>query len=127
MSWEGYEVTVCENAHIVTLNPHADTGNRCPECGGKVVQYFQFDGTNGDAAEHRHNKRKWKTVNKVADKILRSNPEEIKRRIKDVQDRKMKFLKSIQNTLNAFDKEMESLQALLRHDNESSTKKGGRK
>lgn len=113
MSWEGYEVTVCENAHIVTLNPYVDTGNRCPECGGRVVQYFQFDGTNGDAAEHRHNKRKWKTVNKVADKILRSNPEEIERRIKDVQKRKDKFLKGIQNTLNNYDKEIEHLREML--------------
>lgn len=112
MSWEGYEVTVCENAHIVTLDPHADTGNRCPKCGGKVVQYFQFDCTNGDETESRHNKRKWKTVNKVADKILRHNPEEIERRIKDVRERKLKFLKGIQNTLNNYDKEIELLQKM---------------
>lgn len=124
MSWEGYEVTVCENAHIVTLDPHADTGNRCPKCGGKVVQYFQFDGTNGDTVEHRHNKRKWQTVNRVADKILRSNPEEIERRIKDAQERKLKFLEGIQNTLNDYDKEIERLLGMLLHANETSTKKG---
>lgn len=124
MSWEGYEVTVCENAHIVTLDPHADIGNKCPKCGGKVVQYFQFDCTNGDATENRHNKRKWQTVNRVADKILRSNPEEIERRIKDAQERKLKFLEGIQNTLNNYDKEIERLLGMLLHANETSTKKG---
>lgn len=124
MSWEGYEVTVCENAHIVTLDPHADIGNKCPKCGGKVVQYFQFDCTNGDEAESRHNRRKWNTVNRVADKILRSNPEEIERRIKDAQERKLKFLEGIQNTLNNYDKEIERLLGMLLCDNETSTKKG---
>lgn len=127
MSWEGYEVTVCENAHIVTLDPHADIGNKCPKCGGKVVQYFQFDCTNGDATESRHNKRKWNTVNRVADKILRSNPEEIERRIKELQDRKLNFLKGIQNTLNGYDKKIEQLRGMLLHANETSTKKGKKK
>lgn len=88
------------------------------------MQYFQFDCTNGDEAESRHNKRKWQTVNRVAEKILRSNPEEIERRIKDAQDRKLNFLKGIQNTLNNYDKEIERLLGMLLRDNETSTKKG---
>ena len=109
MSWEGYEVIACENARIVTLDPHADIGNKRPKRGGEVVRYFQFDRTNGDAAENGHDKRKRRTVNRVADKIPRSNPEEIARRIKDARKRKPKFLKGIQNTLNDYDEEIEQL------------------
>lgn len=91
------------------------------------MQYFQFDCTNGDETENRHNRRKWNTVNRVADKILRSNPEEIERRIKDAQERKLKFLEGIQNTLNNYDKEIERLLGMLLCDNETSTKKGKKK
>lgn len=45
MSWEGYDIIVCENAHMVTLDVYSDSGAQCPECGGAIRGRFTFEYT----------------------------------------------------------------------------------
>lgn len=112
MSWEGEEIIVCKNAHIVNLDPYSDDGSKCPECKCEVVKRFMLDYTNGDEAEAKHNRRQRVEAKKLAEKILRNNPNEIERRIKKVKQKKQEFLNNIQNKLNNYDKEIDYLTKL---------------
>ena len=113
MSWEGYMITVCENAHISTIDVYRDIGTKCPECGGVIRGEFTLEYTNGDKAEARANEKARKDAKKLADKILRSNPEEVSRRIETLKRKKQQFLAGIQDTLNKYDAEIDKLRGML--------------
>ena len=113
MSWEGYEVTVCENAHIYTIDVYRDIGTKCPECGGVIRGKFTLEYTNGDKAEARANEKARKDAKKLADTIPRSNPEEVSRRIETLKRQKQQFLADIQDTLNKYDAEINKLRSML--------------
>ena len=91
MSWEGYDIIVGENAHVATLDGYGDIGTKCPECGGVIRGKFTLEYTNGDKAEARANEKARKDAKKLADKILRSNPEEVARRIETLKCKKQQF------------------------------------
>ena len=113
MSWEGYDIIVCENAHVVTLDVYSDSGTYCPECGGAIRGRFTLDYTNVGKAEARANEKARKDAKKLADKILRCNPEEVARRIETLKCKKQQFLAGIQDTLNKYDTEIDKLRSIL--------------
>ena len=113
MSWEGYDIIVCENAHVATLDVYSDSGEHCPECGGAIRGRFTLEYTNGDKAEARANEKARKDAKKLADKILRSNPKEVSHRIETLKRKKQQFLAGIQDTLNKYDTEIDKLRSML--------------
>lgn len=113
MSWEGYDIIVCENAHIYTIDVYSDIDTKCPECGGVIRGRFTLEYTNVGKAEARANEKARKDAKKLADKILRSNPEEISRRIETLKRKKQQFLAGIQDALNTYDTEINKLRGML--------------
>ena len=113
MSWKRYDIIVCENAHVATLDVYSDSGKHCPECGGAIRGRFTLEYTNGDKAEARANEKARRDAKKLADKILRSNPEEVARRIETLKRKKHQFLAGIQDTLNTYDADIDKLRGML--------------
>ena len=112
MSWDGYDLIVCENAHIITLDPYKDGNSKCPECGGAIRGRFELYSIENRIV-HRINEKARRDAKKLADKILRSNPEEVARRIETLKCKKQQFLAGIQDTLNKYDSEIDKLRGML--------------